>query len=288
MMSLKETVTALVERSDDRISRYHRAIRLFEFEVSLFDPKAFGRLLDGRSDFNKLKRARIIATTKILERIQRDLKQGQDSGFDAIQLLAGDNDYRRIFDYFLANGGWTQILSSISATSFDDKIAEQRKKAKTAADIIDALYRFSRHRPEATSSRRVAFGVEAAKFVLEKSGDAVPGGDSTIKSRWREYRSAAVFLYLILHQSFNLIPPKVKSVDFVDKLFQQSDNNQLLRSYFTAYHTVCTSLQTLGYKNAVMLNLDFVCQPPQLNAPEFSPGMHDAFLEWHNLKGRQL
>jgi hypothetical protein len=43
-MSLKDTVEFLNSGDDELLSRYIRAVRLFEFEVSIIYPRSFKRL----------------------------------------------------------------------------------------------------------------------------------------------------------------------------------------------------------------------------------------------------
>jgi hypothetical protein len=44
-MSLKDTVEFLNSGDDEPLSRYIRAVRLFEFEVSIIYPRSFKRLI---------------------------------------------------------------------------------------------------------------------------------------------------------------------------------------------------------------------------------------------------
>ena len=75
-MGLEAIVTSLINYDDDAISRYRRALKLFEFEASLFDGTAFKRLIAGKNS-NRLRRARILATIKILQRFEEDFKQAR-------------------------------------------------------------------------------------------------------------------------------------------------------------------------------------------------------------------
>ena len=197
----------------------------------------------------------------------------------SIHKLALQQEYGSIFDHlFLANGGWTQILKTSSACWFDSKVATQRDRVKAVANIIDFSYRFWTNRPEVESSgRRKLGGVETAKHVVERTSGI---SDSTIKIRWSMYNSAAIFLYLILIQKFDLQPPELSSAEFVDKLLQQTDNIGELQKCFCAYQSVRTVLSNLNYDHFPPLNLDLGCSAPDLSVTPFSQEIIDAYSDW--------
>jgi len=105
-------------------------------------------------------------------------------------------------------------------------------------------------------------------------------GDSTMKSRWREYKLQAVCLYLMLNQKFNMKPPQVCSKKFVNRLLQKAENVSELRRYFSAYQTVRTALLSQKYGQFPALDLDLGRSPPRLDAAVFSPGIAEAFDRW--------
>jgi len=83
-MSLNHIVESLIKDTEST-SRFHRAIRLFEFQVSLFYQSAFKRLVANETDLNsKLTIARMFAAIKILEKIEADeAGEEQQSDFDS-------------------------------------------------------------------------------------------------------------------------------------------------------------------------------------------------------------
>jgi hypothetical protein len=264
------------------MSRYRRALKLFEFEVSLFDGEAFDRLIAGRNS-NRLNRARIFAIIKILEKVERDLMADATSVI-SFEKIAAHPEYRPIFDMFLANGGWTQMLKTSSMSYFDDMITDLRKEAQTATDIIDFSYRFSKKPPSVTTARRkVPGGAEAAKYVVEKCYPFT-GGQTTIKTRWSRYRSASIFLYLILGQNFKLQPPELSSSQFVDKLFQQTEDIVELKRYFRAYQLVRDALSKLNYKRFLPLDLELRSSTPELSAHPFPTNLVARYSDWANNK----
>jgi hypothetical protein len=283
VMSLNHLVELLIDESK---SQYMRAIRLFEFQTAVYHPKAFKRLVatqgDVRAPTRMLKTARIFAAIKILEKIEADLKQKKGDGAISIKDLAADEDYRSIFDDVIAtNGGWMRIRHSKSVRSFD-KGNHANKGALAAAKIVDFSYRFSKHLAGTRYPRRSnPGGVEASKYVVRNVCEP-PISKSTIKTRWREYQSSAIFLYLLLKQGgFDLRPDRVGSKHFLDVLLSQVDDVDMLRKYFSAYQVVHSALSKLKYKRFAALDLDLRhSPPPQLDAPEFCPKIKTAFDKW--------
>jgi hypothetical protein len=283
-MSLNHVVEFLIKYSEST-SRFHRGIRLFEFQVSLFYPDAFKRLVASESDKTAptkiLKTACIFAAIKILEKIEADLKQEKNSSVISIQELAANENYQSIFDGVVAtNGGWPRIRHSVSARRFDKNIVKRCSKAQFAANIVDFSYRFYKHPASTPNSRRInPGGVESAKYVVQRAYKP-SGGESTIKNRWREYGSPAIFLYLMLTQEFDVRPPRVSSANFVEILLRQADNLEGLRRYFCAYQAVRDALLDKDYKKFPALDLNLECPPLELNAAELSSDIKAAFDAW--------
>lgn len=276
-MSLKEIVTFLIEASNEPTSRYHRALKLFEFEISLFDGNAFNRLIAGKND-KRLKTARILATIKILEKLERDWKL--DPAVTSTEKIIAHPEYQNIFDLFLANGGWDQLLKSSSVRWFDGRIAKQHQEAQTAANIIDFSYRFWKNPPNVkTVGRKVLAGSTAAQYVVAESYSPARG-ETTTKNRWGKYKSASIFLYLILTQGFKLRPPKLNSAEFANKLLEQTEDIGELRRYFSSYQQVCAALANLNYDSFPPLDLDLGSSTLELNALPFSPKMVETYSEW--------
>jgi hypothetical protein len=251
----------------------------------VFYPPSFDSLVARENDqaapTKKLKTARILAAIGILEKIEENLKDKKNISKISLQDLATDDDYRSVFDdEFVANGGWPRIKQSISAITFDRGVEKQRGYAEAAANIVDFSYRFSKHPPSALGSRRQnPGGVDAAKYVVRKACKPYVS-DSTIKGRWKKFKSSAIFLYLLFNQKFDMRPPEVSSEDFAETLLRQVDNLDELRSYFCAYQTVRAALLVRNYEKFPALELDLNCPPPQLDTPELSSDMKMAFEGW--------
>jgi hypothetical protein len=280
-MSLKQIVELLIDESQ---SLYIRAISLFEFQTAVYRPKAFEHLIEAQTGLRAptkiLRTARIHAAIKILEEIEAGLQKNSDS-VTSIQDCAANEDYQNIFAVFAANGGFRRLRHSQSARTFDRNTMAKDKEAQVVANIVDFSYRYSKHRAgEQYPGRSNPGGVHAAQYVVR---NAYPPalGESTIKSRWREYQLPAIFLYLLHYHRFDMRARRVSSRNFLAALLQQAGNIDELRRYFCAYQTVRAALLDRKYKLFPVLDLDLGCSP-QLEAAEFSPDISRAFEAWIN------
>jgi len=285
-MSLNDIVKLLTE-DDASISQFRRAIRLFEFQVSVFYPLSFKRLIASEGGVtvpnNKMLRAaRIFAGIQILENIEAGLQQGNNgNAVISIRELAADESYRSVFNDMMATcRGWSGIRHKISANAFDRRISEQRGLAITVANIVDCSYRFRMNHAATKFPRKTnPSGVDMAKFVVQDACKPL-FEETTTKNRWRKFKLPGIFLYLMLIQKFDMEPAQVSSKKFAEKLLRQADNLDEIRRFFCAYQTVRDTLLHAKYKVFPELALDLRCSPPQLDAAKFSPEMNRAFQKW--------
>ena len=71
---------------------------------------------------------------------------------------------------------------------------------------------------------------------------------STVKARWREYGAAPPFLYLLLIQKYELMPPSVTLRNVARILLKQAEDvDHVVAEFFQAYQHVCQVLGTPGY-----------------------------------------
>jgi uncharacterized protein YcgL (UPF0745 family) len=120
-------------------------------------------------------------------------------------------------------------------------------------------------------------GVNRAQYIA-RSAYNKNMSKSTMKTRWKEYKRPAVFLYLLLKQQFALNPPALNKKYFVFRLLKQVDNVDEVTKYFRAYQMVREALvKQGGYEQMPALQMDLNCQDPQLATPEFSPEIVKAF-----------
>jgi hypothetical protein len=278
-MSLKDVVDPLVRDDEQGLTRYSRAIKLFEFEVALLYGTSFNRLIEGRRSA-RLKAARILAAGKIIANLELDLRSQQNVSKLSIRELAENQDYQIVFDgLFVPNGGWTQMVLSKSAASFDRDIRKRLIQAQAAANVIDFLHRSVKNQSQIKSTNcRKRVGLDAARYVVRQSYPPAIS-ESLMKLRWREYSKAAVFLYLILNQKFDLTPPQVKSDQFAKILLRQADDRDQLRRFFSAYEAVRIALAAVRFEIPIS-ELNPLYPHPHLNVHKLSPGMLGALSAW--------
>ena len=278
-MSLDQIVGRLI---DDKVSATRRAIRLFEFQVAVFNPKPFRQLVasknDQRAPSKLLKTARIFAAIRFLEAIEKKLQQDKPSKPISIAQLAENIDFQTIFDDEIApNGGWRQIRNSKSVRSFDKSIQTQSEKAKVVANFIDFSYRYDQH----CLNPRYDGGITTAWYVVRTASSYQSNrSKSSSKKSWSKFRSTAPFLYLLLKQSFDLTPPRVGSLVFSETLLKQAENIANLRRFFRAYQLLYEALKRRGYKgyDALQYNLDN--EILQSEVTPFPTDVRDAFEKY--------
>ena len=283
-MSLTNIVQFLIKDTEST-SQLLRAIRLFEFQIALFYPYSFTRLLASESDVTaptrRLRAARLFAAIKILEKIEADIKQQKEVSVISIQDVSSEENFRTIFDgVIIPNGGWRRIRHLTSASAFDKNIKNNGHEAQAVANIIDFSYRFSIHgKGLPHDGRRNPGGVDSARYIAQNA--YWPSmARSTIKNRWRKYRPSAIFLYLLLKHKFDLQPPRVTSKNFVESLLRQANDVKEIRDFFRAYQLVRAALSNLKYVAYPALDVNLQSSDPQLDAPEFLPDIRVAWEKW--------
>ena len=289
-MTLESLVQPLISEGDST-ARFFRAIKLFEFQIALFHPHSFGLLVNSESNITAptrmLKTARIFAAIKILENIEAALKTAKRVSLISIRDLAADENYRGIFDDVIAaNGGWSRMRHSMSAREFDENVDARSEEARAAANVVDFSYRFSiSGAPSQKGQRKNPGGLDAARYVVRQARPYKSAmSETAMKNRWREYRSTAIFLYLVLNQKFDLKPPRVASKNFLENLLRQSDDVDKLRRFFRAYQMVRLALSDLKYADYPLLDLDLHSSVSQLEAPTFSPEVQLVFNRWVGIR----
>ena len=259
-LDLDETALSLAKPAA-RQSIYLRAVRLFEFQVSLFYPDAFSAKTETEPQVN----ARLFAALKLLEYIEAETVA--KGGALTLKALAANPHYAQIFDHvILKSGGWRRIRNLPPSTEFDEQIKIRRDEASSVVKLIDFSYRFAILKPKS----RAKGGVNMARKIVRK---AVFYGyrkqATTLGTRWREYRLSAAFLYLLRVQKFDLFPKRISSTNFAAALLQQADDTDHLKEFFLDYQHLGQVLLTVGY-SFPQLNANLGAIPPSLPMDPFS------------------
>jgi hypothetical protein len=235
-LDLDETASFL---TDDVESIYLRAIRLFEFQICLFFPKA----LSTEKIDNWHANARLLAALKFLEGFEIAAKDNKEAV--SLRKLAANSDYAEIFDkIILKTGGSRGIRSVARSDEFDKQIKFRRRQAGVVTKLVDFSYRFAclniktRAKGGVTMARSIVSTAPSYKCVRKLS---------TLKTRWREYGRTAGFLYLLAVQRFELIPCPVTSNKFTKRLLKQANDIEHIREFFQAYQHLCNILNARGY-----------------------------------------
>jgi hypothetical protein len=241
-LDLDETAQILTQ-SDGGVSIYLRAIRLFEFQICLYCPKAFSSKNDTFWQAN----ARLLASLTLLEHLKGEIAANDKKEALSLSELAANPDYAKIFDdVIMKSGGWRRIIRGLMPSrEFDEQIDIRKRQSVSVTKLVDFSYRFA-HLKIKTLAKG---GVTMARSIVS----TVPSykynrGLSTLKSRWKEYGLTAGFLYLLRIQKFELTPYRVTDDEFAKELLQQAGDIAQIREFFQAYQYLCNILNARGYR----------------------------------------
>jgi hypothetical protein len=239
-LDLDETTRILTE-PDVKMSIYIKAIRLFEFQICLFCPRA----LYSKKETTKQKDARLFAAIKLLEHREATIRTNTGTQWLSLKALAADLDYSEIFDAVIMKcGGWARIRRLTRAREFDDDIDKRSNKTKTVAKFVDFSYRFALFE----SKNKLRGGITMARSVVSKAESyGVSSSRTTRNNLWREYGPSAGFLYLLHVQNFELKPPRIATKAFADRLLSQAQDRDHLMEFFQAYQHLSERLKPSGY-----------------------------------------
>ncbi|THD63775.1 MAG: hypothetical protein E7813_17435 [Bradyrhizobium sp.] len=262
-MNLQETAEILCQ-SDASHSPYVRAIKLFEFQVAIFAPGS-----------EALQRhARVFAAIKILEHIEKLSGLEDRASLTERLKLPG---YSEIANVIFQAGGWRRIRSLWNTREFDEQLAIRMGEAKSVARLADFSYRFVRLKP---NDLRRGLSTMARHVVKEINKNKAGFSESTIKTRWREYKSTAAFDYLVLIQKIGSKPLKLSKKHFVENLLRQASDVEQLRYFFAAYVEVSKVLRPRGFPSDPISGPFLKGIKPNLSVPEFSEDEDTAILAY--------
>jgi hypothetical protein len=240
-LDLDETARILTHK-DGGESLCMRAIRLFEFQSYLFYPES------ATGETGTQKSARLLAAMKLLEHLEKRIRATSNRKDISAQDVADDPDSAEIFEkVIMRSGGWRAIRYTWSSDDFDRELKIRIDEARSAAKIVDFSYRFARLR---SNDRRKGGVTMAFSIVCNSPSYKFTKGLSTLKTRWREYGETAGFLYLLLFQKFELMPPGTKKRTFSETLLTQAADIDHLIEFFRAYRHLCEVLKTRGLEFA--------------------------------------
>jgi hypothetical protein len=207
---------------------YERCIRLFQFQTWIWypserriAPRAAGRL----------------AAAAILREIEED-RFGNNITLGKLQILSQSDEYRQIFDAFIApGGGWSSLLmTEVDPYEFDERIRERTDRAKIIADLIEYRLRAANHPPPGVDRSKITHAIFFNWWPNRKL--------FTTRSAfnwWKGAKRTAPFIYLIEKRGFPMKPPSVDE-DFCKRLKHPAISSVRLKKFFSEYAFVTSSL----------------------------------------------
>jgi hypothetical protein len=153
---------------------------------------------------------------------------------DIVRALKIDG-YRRFYREVMEDG-WTEVRKRPSDREFDHDLAARMEKAQFAGNVIDF---FCSSPVVSIRGKQKRTSLSVAHYIVR---NAQKRGKTTSKADWSEFASQAVLVHLLLVQQFELLPPKIATTSFAEKLLDQVRDIELLAQFFAAYNFVLTKL----------------------------------------------
>jgi len=210
-MELVDIARVLCETTTTQ-SVFLKAIRLFEFQVSIFAPSSQTLQRD----------ARVLAAIRVLEHIQKSSNVSDEATLTELLRIP---EYDDIVNIVFQSGGWRRIRKLWSASHFDEQLATRVEEARVVARLADFSYRFEMLMPSDTRKAGPTMARACLNQVSKKGAGYSTG---TLKSRWNEYGSAAALQYILLIQKIGPKLLKANKVSFVEKLVSQASDVESL------------------------------------------------------------
>ena len=187
MFHLSSVVNFLTSSTPEKYSN-QRAIELFQFRTWIYFP-------DDNAMIDAAGKLAAAAFLRKLERVaaKTNPEIGGQGLLDAKQLinLLRTPEYSRVYNAHFMNGGWSSLLRAISPTQFNKIIAERNKTAETVCEMVDFRFRALDHKSLTSKQANIS---RSEFFLWFRHPKKVSG--RTIRSRWKENRTSAPFLYV--------------------------------------------------------------------------------------------
>jgi hypothetical protein len=205
---------------DEQRSGLQRAIDLYEFQVAVFYDSSRAR-----------RQARRFAAIKMMEHLEKtnDVAPG-----NLLAALSIDGYEKLLAEAFHGSGGWLSLRRLPSDKSFAKRMATRVDEARIAADVIKFLCAWRVAPPD-----RSRASYSKALFTVRT------GGKTVAAAQWRLFARWSILVHLLLDQHTNLLPPKLNTVAFSERLVSQAQRLDDLRSLFADFNSVCGLLKGL-------------------------------------------
>jgi hypothetical protein len=187
----------------------------------------------------------------------------EKEGISRLRALFKISEYQALFDEIIApRGGLLAFLDSVNSSEFDVIMKRYREQVAVVADLMDYRFRYLDH---GGTDKRLANLSHAYVYRFKKieGGQTISG--KTIRTRWTELKSKAIFIYVSEKTNSKFYPREIHKNEFLDGLTKEANDLEALMTYFgkCAYISDCFS----GGRDEPMLN----CFPPNDELPRIRP-----------------
>jgi hypothetical protein len=166
-----------------------RAISLFQFQTWIYFP----------DDENMVDTAGKLAAAAMLRKFERKntiripgLGRAKNVGSEVLIKLLKETEYGLLYNAFFREDGFTKLLTPYSLDQFNRNVDERRKAAKTVTEMIDFRFRVLDHENLDVKHSNIS----RSEFYRWYQHPGGPLSWRTIRSRWKDNRRSAPFLYV--------------------------------------------------------------------------------------------
>jgi hypothetical protein len=186
-----ELLSALDCLISNRPEKYldERAISLFQFQTWIYFP----------DDEDMVDAAGKLAAAAMLRKFERKntnvitgMGRGKNVSSEVLIKFLKETEYGPLYNAFFGEDGFTKLLKPYSPDQFNRNVYERCKAAKTVSEMIDFRFRVRDHENiDAKHSN-----ISRSEFYRWYKHPGGPLSWRTIRSRWKDNRRSAPFLYV--------------------------------------------------------------------------------------------
>jgi hypothetical protein len=236
-MDLNDTIELLTSAPPAREPSFpfERAVRLFQFQTWIYYPMP---------SEDMVQMAGQIVATEFLQMMElgvpyTSLKRHEKKvDSRALGKFLKDPEYRLLFDSVIGKtGGWSHLLYTLEPSEFDERIRKRRETAETVCKMIDYRFRYLDH----GGADQEQANISHSEFYRWKESNPKLSW-RTIRTRWRENKESAAFLYA--SENFDFTPIPIMRMGFLSRLVNRARDVARIRRFFGYVAYVIESLET--------------------------------------------
>ena len=185
---VEAVLSGLISKEPEKFL-YERTIRFFQFQTWIYFS----------DDERMVDAAGKLAAAAFMRKIEREtakkipgIRRAVDVNSKVLIQLLNTRKYSRLYNEFFQEDGFTGLLRTFSVEEFNKNVATRSKEAETVSEMID--FRFRGLDYKTLDAKQ--FNISRSEFYRWYKHPSGPLSWKTIRTRWKESRDSAPFLYV--------------------------------------------------------------------------------------------